>query len=271
MRQPRSTAGPARGILRLPAEQGSHQHHRLLPRPDLGEVIAHFWGVSWSLATPELVETLSHPSVHLVFEAGDAGERAEVAGVPLAKFTRTLSGKGSVFGIKFRPGTFRAICGTPLYRLTGKVLPMQEVLGPAALDLARAIFATDAMDERVRRSERFFAERRLTLTPANVKLRDLVERVAVDSSLLRVEQLAESLRLDRRTLERRFRDEVGVSPKWVIQRYRLHEAAERLRRGDPAAALAADLGYADQAHFARDFRRSIGETPAAFAKRARQS
>jgi AraC-like DNA-binding protein len=269
MRQARGTIGPARGILRLPEKPGAHEHHRVLPRPELRDVIAHFWGVSWALATPELVETLSHPAVHLVFETGDGGERAEVAGVPLAKFTRTLSGEGRVFGIKFRPGTFRALCGPPVHRLTGKVLPLQEVLGPAAVELAHAIFDTSAMDERVAQAERFLLGRGLALTPVNAKLRDLVDRVAVDSTLLRVEQLAAALRLDRRTLERRFRDEVGVSPKWVIQRYRLHEAAERLRRGDPVVGVAADLGYADQAHFARDFRKSIGETPAAFARRAR--
>ena len=66
----------------------------------------------------------------------------------------------------------------------------------------------------------------------------------------------------------------AATPKWVIQRYRLHEAAERLRapkESAPALAdLAAALGYADQAHFARDFKRVVGESPGAFARVTRR-
>ena len=51
-----------------------------------------------------------------------------------------------------------------------------------------------------------------------VRVRDMVERLKSDRSLLRVEDVAEALDLDVRSLQRRFRRYVGVSPKWVIQR-----------------------------------------------------
>ena len=59
----------------------------------------------------------------------------------------------------------------------------------------------------------------------------------------------------------------GVSPMWVIRRYRLLDAAESVREGTPVswAEVAAGLGYADQAHLTRDFRAAIGQTPAAYA------
>ena len=70
-----------------------------------------------------------------------------------------------------------------------------------------------------------------------------------------------------RTLQRLFADYVGVSPKWVMRRARLHEAAERADSGEPVdwAALASDLGYADQAHLTRDFTVTIGVPPARYA------
>jgi AraC-like DNA-binding protein len=70
-----------------------------------------------------------------------------------------------------------------------------------------------------------------------------------------------------RTLQRLFRAHVGVTPKWVLQRYRLHEAAERIAFGEATdlAALAQDLGYFDQAHFGNDFRRYVGVPPTAYA------
>ena len=62
---------------------------------------------------------------------------------------------------------------------------------------------------------------------------------------------------------------MGVSPKWLIQRYRLLEATERLAEGTVVdwADLALDLGYADQAHFIRDFRSMVGRTPAEYGRR----
>jgi AraC-like DNA-binding protein len=55
----------------------------------------------------------------------------------------------------------------------------------------------------------------------------------------------------------------------VIRRYRLHEVTERMARGETAdwARLAAELGYADQAHLTRDFTSLFGEPPTAYARR----
>ena len=74
----------------------------------------------------------------------------------------------------------------------------------------------------------------------------------------------------KRTLQRLFSEYAGVTPKWIIQRYRLHEAAERLatEEGVSLAELALDLGYYDQAHFVRDFRAVVGRPPAAYARSA---
>ena len=71
-----------------------------------------------------------------------------------------------------------------------------------------------------------------------------------------------------RTLQRLFDETVGVSPKWVIQRYRLHEAAARMAAAAAIdwADIALELGYADQAHFIRDFRKLVGRSPADYVK-----
>ena len=59
---------------------------------------------------------------------------------------------------------------------------------------------------------------------------------------------------------------LGLTPKWLIQRRRLQEAAELLRTGEEGAAeVGAMLGYADQAHFIRDFSAVTGMTPGRFA------
>ncbi|GGU02878.1 helix-turn-helix domain-containing protein [Streptomyces coeruleorubidus] len=72
-------------------------------------------------------------------------------------------------------------------------------------------------------------------------------------------QLAAFADMSARQLQRMFAEYVGIGPKWVIRRARIQEAAARAA-AEPQdwSALAAELGYADRAHFTRDFTASIG-------------
>jgi transcriptional regulator GlxA family with amidase domain len=78
-----------------------------------------------------------------------------------------------------------------------------------------------------------------------------------------------------RTLQRLFDLHVGVGPSFVIRRWRIIEAAEAARtaidRNEPWpgwADVAAQLGYADQAHLTRDFGRHLGTSPSAYLTQA---
>jgi transcriptional regulator GlxA family with amidase domain len=96
------------------------------------------------------------------------------------------------------------------------------------------------------------------------QVRDLVEFIEHDGSIVSVAHLTSVSGLPIRTLERAFHRYVGKSPKWVIRRYRLIEAAEQLLGGSPPDSLtklALELGYYDHAHFTRDFHACIGRTP----------
>lgn len=79
--------------------------------------------------------------------------------------------------------------------------------------------------------------------------------------------LAGTIDMSPRRLQRLFDAYVGASPKWVIRRYRIQEAAARAARGPVAwAQLAVDLGYSDQAHFVRDFVANVGVTPTQYTR-----
>ena len=97
----------------------------------------------------------------------------------------------------------------------------------------------------------------------------IAEKIISDRSLLTVAQAAEVAGLTVRGLQRLFHREVGISPKEVIRRFRLQEAAQRLIREPDLACgeLALDLGYFDQAHFIRDFRSVVGVTPEVYRRR----
>lgn len=263
----RRNAGPPRGVMHGAPPDGRTEHERILPTEELASFVAHFWSVRWWLAAPFTVETLPHPSVHVVIEWDHAGAaRAEVSGVHRGRFTRSLVGQAQVFGVKFRPATFRSLLGAPVASLTDRVLPVGAVFGDGD-ELARAVVAAPDLAARIAVAEAWLTPRMQPLSAEAASVRDLVERMATDRSIIRADDAAALVGLDLRTLQRRFRDHVGVSPKWVIGRYRLHEAAARLNGPSPPALadLAAELGYFDQAHFARDFKAALGRTPRRFA------
>ena len=84
----------------------------------------------------------------------------------------------------------------------------------------------------------------------------IVAFVEGDSAVTRVAQVCDRFALSERALQRLVQRRLGLTPKWLIQRRRLQEAVERLRgMPDSLGDVAALLGYADQAHFTRDFAR----------------
>ncbi len=100
------------------------------------------------------------------------------------------------------------------------------------------------------------------------EINQVVDYIIAHREITRVDDVVSRLNLNKRTLQRLFSQYVGVSPKWVIQRYRLHEVAERLADGEvvDGTRMALDLGYFDQAHFIKDFKAIVGKTPAEYAR-----
>jgi AraC-like DNA-binding protein len=260
MRQAMETAS-TRGILR-PHE--GRRHFRLtreLPSADLSPWVERHWMVEWDLQAPYTQELLNHPTVNMAVEGGSAG----IFGIRTARDRRTIDGAGRVVGVKFRPGGFQPYFGRSVHTLTNRVVPFNAVFGPAGDELVEAVRAE--RDEPFAVMEAFLRARRPAPDPHLDVLAEIVRTMLEDPAVVRVDELAARHALSPRTLQRLFRRYVGVSPKWVLQRYRLHEAAERIAEGRDGdwAATALELGYFDQAHFIRDFKALIGASPAQYA------
>lgn len=258
-----------RGILNVRPAEVRHGLARYWPSADLAPFVEHYWIVRWELVEPRVAETIPHPSVHMVLEPGSS----EVVGVMRSRFSRRLEGRGRVVGTKFRPGAFRPFVTRPASAFTGRRLTVGEVFGARAEGLAERVFLLDddragiAIIESFLRAFHPMADESMTLVGR------VAGRIADDRRLTRVEQLVDEFGVGLRQLQRLFSEYVGISPKWVIQRYRLLEAAERIptRAHSNWAELALDLGYADQAHFIRDFKRFVGRSPAEYARRIEAS
>jgi AraC-like DNA-binding protein len=236
---------------------------RHAPSPDLAAFVDRYWIVRWSLSAPYAQETLPYPCVNLVIGT----HRPGLFGVSTRRFVAHLEGDGWVVGTKFRPGAFRPVLDVPAADLRDRELTLAEAFGAEGAAVDRDVHATPDDGSRIARVEAFLRARAPRLDDDATAAIRIVEIARTDPSISRVDDLADRGGVSVRALERLFRSHVGVTPKWVIRRWRMHEAAARAAENAAVdwSALAQELGYFDQAHFIRDFKAQVGKTPAAYA------
>jgi AraC-like DNA-binding protein len=255
------------GLLRPWERDRSFTLESRLPSPGLERLVDRHWMARWDLRgrAPFHQELLPHPSINLVAEA----EGTRVWGVPTRRHVRVLQGRGWAVGTKFRPGAFTAITGIDAFSLTDGSITV-----PAMLADAPPNPGAGSADDPLGAVARAVEDRLATHAEIDDPALDLVD--AIMSSMrdmppdARVEQLCARHHIAPRTIQRLFRRYVGVSPKWVLKRLRIHQAVEQLAGGPdrPWTELALELGYYDHAHFIRDFRLVTDHSPAEYLQEA---
>lgn len=258
----------------------------------LAGLIDRFWAVRWDLPVDVVhrQQVLTHPAANLSVSHPDAqssrsgnpddplgggvGQRLEARlnGVATALSTRHLSGRGWAVAAMTTPGGLGAFVSGSVADLTDRIVAFDGVID---VDEAGLLHRLGGEPNEVARVEALASALEAALIP---------QRVATARQVAEVAQLAEADRLVRRlgdlsartgvpsrTLQRLFAQYAGVSPTWVLRRYRLLDVAEAVRSGESPvwADVAVGLGYADQAHLVRDFRAATGQTPARYASSQR--
>lgn len=256
---------------------GPIQLRRYLPSAALSGLVRHFWFVSWDLPVGQtyIQPVLPLPAVNAVVEQ----DGAWVYGVWSRRYDKVLSGQGHAFGTLFTATGFAPFWRGSVHELTDRRVAFGQALRasdePRQADDARSLSLCRAFDagltdtQGVAELERYWLGCvRGELAPT--ELQTWVASIEQDPELIRVEQLAQRHGASVRTIQRAMRRVVGLGPKQLIRRYRLLEAASQLTKGEACdqVALALALGYADQSHFARDFRAVVGTSPGRQSKQA---
>lgn len=265
----RPVSEDSRGIVNPAAGLDRFRLDRAEPGPITGRFIDRYWCARWDLpaGVTHAQEVLGHPTVNVVFQAG----ASIVEGVMRGRETQMIEGRGVALGVMFRPGGFSPFLDGPLSSLTDVRQPIAARFGPPGDELDHLVLRALGRDDlagAIGLIEAFFAPRSPRAPHPGEEVSRAVELAAADPAMVRVDDLAATLGVGARQLQRLFAEHVGVSPKWVLRRYRLYEAGERAARGTGVdwAGLAADLGYSDQAHLTRDFTKAFGLPPDRYAR-----
>lgn len=249
----------------------SHEMFRYEATTDLVGLVRRFWVPVWSLP-PGLVapqKVLQYPVCLLVV----AQDYARFYGVTSGLSTTTLAGEGWAVGVMCEPAAGYLLAGRSVDAFTDRHINLVDVLGDEGRTLVHDISAAMARDPRSPETHKVAMTAYGTALRGFLPVDDeglLVNRIVsfVESTVevIRVAQVCKEFNLSERSLQRLTHRRLGLTPKWLIQRRRLHDAVGRLRdRTTTLADVAAELGYADEAHFNRDFSSATGTTPGRFA------
>jgi AraC-like DNA-binding protein len=176
------------------------------------------------------------------------------------------------FGIRFKPEGFYNIFGVPSSEFSNKFEDMEDLAG---IDFRE--FCSKLCDSPMTSQKLILAEKYLIQNLEKRKINvDYVNRAAEiirqAKGFLRIEDLAGQVYISTRQLEREFKRKTGISPKLYMRLSRMNEVHRLLEdnvRLDFTQVTYA-CGYADQAHFIKDFKNFTGEKPTLFVKNRHQ-
>ncbi|HEY8588011.1 MAG TPA: helix-turn-helix domain-containing protein [Naasia sp.] len=242
------------------------------PAAAVTSVVDRYWFVEWNLDAGERIEQriIDTPSVTLTLETGDGPGPLVVTGVQERAWTRIIAGSGSAFGIRLRPAGLAALSSLSPTDIADSTVPLTPALSPGLHALLAEVSEAPTPAERAAAADAAITQR-LAAAPLTPDL--LLANAIVEELTLRVrspagQDLAEQFGVSERTVQRVLKATLGKGPKWISRRVRLQEVARVLATEPDAdlAALAADLGYTDQAHLTGDFRAVTGITPGAYRR-----
>ncbi|HET6982947.1 MAG TPA: helix-turn-helix domain-containing protein [Myxococcaceae bacterium] len=178
-----------------------------------------------------------------------------------ARRMATAGGSGVVVA-KFTELGAAAFLDVPLHHLFGRIVPLEQLLPPTAVEqLVEEVREAPTAAGRVHALEQFLTAR---LRPRSDRLVAEATR-ALQASLgsARIATVARDLGVSQDVLEKRFRRQVGATPKQFASILRFRRAVAVHRPGRDLGTLALEAGYYDQAHFNREFRFVTGSAPGA--------
>jgi AraC-like DNA-binding protein len=231
--------------------------------------LAPYVGCFWELASGGgRQRILPDGAMDVLYAIGDASARV------IGPMTRAHLTEGDapvrLAGVRFRPGAAIDLLGVPAHELRDADVSVSDVWGRRGRSLDARLAAASTSSEAVRALEAELVSRLGSAGAPDRRVGHAVHVLRVAGGELPIPAVGASVGVSERQLERLFEERVGYGPKLFARIVRLQRSTASIaaRSGSMAswASLAAECGYADQAHLIREFRALTGVTPRLYAR-----
>lgn len=184
-----------------------------------------------------------------------------VAGLPIGAM-RIRSERAECIEVRLSPIQAYSLLGVSPTDLGRGAVALEDLWGRRAHQLREQLAAAGTWDERFAVAKSFLAQcdRPMTTDP---EVRAGWHRILTSGGQVKIGELAGSVGWSHKRLLARFESQIGLTPKRAAMLVRFRSAVDGLLAGKPAAAVAVDCGYTDQAHLCRDVSIFADHTPRA--------
>lgn len=252
------------------------------PSPSLRPYVEIFWEGQFNTVNAQLLAQKVLPNGYLEAIIHLSGLHCELPGADgyapssdyalIGLFARPyevrFKGLVRVFGIRFKPEGLLPTLGLPAAETRDGFFDMELFAGRAFQEFCSRLRESGRPSERVALSEAFLRKKLERHAPELYYLNRAAEMIRRRKGLVSMDELAGKAYISPRQLEREFKKKIGLTPKRYMRLARLNEANRLLERNNylGLADIAYETGYADQAHFIRDFKHFTGEKPTVFLR-----
>lgn len=251
------------------------RYAEFLPSPRLAALVERFWllqgaarGAADTILPDGRVELIFHYSGSFWRHGGAHPVRQPaslLAGQMIAPVRLAPSGVAGIAAIRLRPEASRSLLGFPVRDVLGRFEDL-DLIFPSAVRLREQLAAASSDAARVAALEDWLL--RLGVRQPARELAGAVGIILHSRGRASIDALSSMTGLGVRRMERRFHDDVGLTPKTFARIVRLQAALRRIRAGCALGDVAAACGYYDQPHMTRDFRQLAAMSPGAWAQHA---
>ena len=252
-----------------------YEEHR--PLPALTPFVERVWTLEGhaSMLRGALQPVLPDGRPELILHLGDPFDRIPEEGRPerqddlifAGQLTSQLvlrpTGAIKVLGLRFEPFGASALFRVPQHELAGLTLDLAAISPPLARALRRVQETAPSLATASVAAQQALLPF-LSHAKPDARIRHAVTQITRRHGVVSIDRISTATGLTRRHLERQFRQQVGVGPKRLARISRFQHALQLLDSTDSTqrgTMTAAACGYADQAHFIRDFKDLAGCPP----------
>lgn len=192
-------------------------------------------------------------------------------GQSVAPASFSSNGKLGAIGICFQPHALKSLFGLDADELTNSCVDLNLV--GKKTHLPEQLLEAKDIDEQIKLLSFYLFEQQQNHTRHPDELtKYAISQLTASKGALSIKDLQQKVRMSERSLERKFKESVGISPKLYARILRFQESMDQLRKSDydKLADIAYQNDYADQSHFIRVFKEFTGYSPLEFKNQSNE-
>lgn len=218
------------------------------------------------LGTMELIFCVNNGSCHVMIdEKWEKLPSAYVVGLYRNTVIWSATGNTIKFGIRLKPESLLRLFKIPAASLFNTFTDLEVFFGKEIYRFADQILGTTDPSTLIQIAETFLGKQLRNLKTERNYAFEASQIIRQAKGTLSIESLSEHVYISKRQLERSFKDQFGTSPKTYMRIIRFRNAYQQMQQISDSSPNWMEIihkhGYADQAHFIRDFKEFTGDVP----------